>query len=154
MGIRFSGSDWLQDSWAIEDTVALVRQLVPAGVQWVDLSSGGIGDVYQGPKGPGYQVPLSEQVKRETADLQTVAGQPLLVSAVGSITDPRMAADVVEEGRADAVGIGRAALVRPNWPVEAAQALEDERWREFTAPEYHRGKWGLLDRPAEALASR
>lgn len=154
VGIRFSGSDWLQDSWGIEDTVALVRELVPAGVQWVDLSSGGIGDTYQGPKGPGYQVPLAEQVKRGTADLRTVAGQPLLVSAVGSITDPQMAADVVEEGRADAVGIGRAALVRPNWPVEAAQALEDERYREQMAPEYHRGVWGRLDRPAEALASR
>lgn len=152
VGLRISGSDWLEGSWGIDDTVAVVRQIVPAGIQWVDVSSGGIGDVYQGPKGDGYQVPLAEQLKAETADLTTVAGQTLLVSAVGSIRDAELAAAVVAEGRADAVCIGRAALVRPNWPVEAAQALGDERWQEFAAPEYHRGSWGRLDRREPALA--
>ena len=156
LGLRLSGSDWVESSWAVEDTVRLVRALVDDGLDWVDLSSGGIGDTYQGPRGPGYQVPLAETVKRETADLELAPGrglQPgghgpdggprrLFVSTVGSITSHETAEAVLVNDRADAVGIGRAALVRPNWPAEAALALGDERFREFVAAPYHGGKWG------------
>lgn len=156
LGLRLSGSDWVESSWAVEDTVRLVRALVDDGLDWVDLSSGGIGDTYQGPRGPGYQVPLAETVKRETADLELAPGRGLqagdqgpdggprrlFVSTVGSITSHETAEAVLVNDRADAVGIGRAALVRPNWPAEAALALGDERFREFVAAPYHGGKWG------------
>ncbi|XKH55330.1 NADH:flavin oxidoreductase/NADH oxidase [Citricoccus nitrophenolicus] len=158
LGIRLSGSDWLEDSWGEQDTVRLVRELTGLGLDWVDVSSGGIGDVYQGPKGPAYQVPLADAVLAGTADLALGAGQGmpvsddgtsrrLFVSAVGAITDPELAESVLAEGRADAVDIGRAALVHPNWPVEAAQSLGDERWRQLLAPAYHRGSWGRLSTP-------
>ncbi|VXA91016.1 NADH:flavin oxidoreductase/NADH oxidase [Citricoccus sp. K5] len=158
LGIRLSGSDWLEDSWGEQDTVRLVRELTGLGLDWVDVSSGGIGDVYQGPKGPAYQVPLADAVLAGTADLALASGQGmpvsddgasrrLFVSAVGAITDPELAESVLAEGRADAVDIGRAALVRPNWPVEAAQSLGDERWRQLLAPAYHRGSWGRLSTP-------
>lgn len=133
LGVRFSGSDWLTGSWSIEDTVELARQLHAAGLQWVDLSSGGIGDTYQGPRGPGYQVPLAQAVKEAVPDL--------FVSAVGVITDPAQAETVLAEGRADAVCIGRASLVQPNWPVIAAHALDEERAAELPAPQYARARW-------------
>ena len=154
LGLRLSGSDWVQSSWAAEDTVRLVRTLVDDGLDWVDLSSGGIGDTYLGPKGPGYQVPLADAVKRGTEDLVLAAGRGLavdgpdggarrlFVSTVGSITSDETAEAVLVNDRADAVGIGRAALVRPNWPAEAAQSLGDDRFRQFVAASYHGGKWG------------
>lgn len=166
LGIRLSGSDWLEDSWGEQDTVALVRELAGLGLDWVDVSSGGIGDVYQGPKGPAYQVPLAEAVHSGTADLALGAGQGLagdqgqdagarrlFVSAVGAITDPELAESVLTEGRADAVDIGRAALVHPNWPVEAAESLGDERYRELMAPAYHRGSWGRTSTPVRQEAA-
>lgn len=168
LGIRLSGSDWLEGSWGEQDTVALVRELAGLGLDWVDVSSGGIGDTYRGPKGPAYQVPLAEAVRAGTADLPLAPGRGtpdgpgqeghdggarrLFVSAVGSITDPVLAESVLTEGRADAVDIGRAALVHPNWPVEAAESLGDGRYREFTAPAYHRGSWGRTSTPVRQQA--
>ncbi|QCU78865.1 NADH:flavin oxidoreductase/NADH oxidase [Citricoccus sp. SGAir0253] len=163
LGLRLSGSDWLEGSWGEEDTVRLVRELVPLGLDWVDVSSGGIGDTYHGPKGPAYQVPLAEAVRTGTADLALGPGRGtpdpdggarrLFVSAVGSITDPELAESVVAEGRADAVCIGRAALVHPNWPVEAAESLGNERYRQLAAPAYHRGSWGRVSTPLRQAAA-
>jgi 2,4-dienoyl-CoA reductase-like NADH-dependent reductase (Old Yellow Enzyme family) len=158
LGLRLSGSDWLEDSWSIEDSIRLVRELIPHGLDWVDVSSAGIGDTYRGPQGPAYQVPLAEALLTGTADLATGAGRGteapngggarrLFVSAVGSITDPELAESVVVAGQADAVNIGRAALVHPNWPVEAAESLGDDRYRAMLAPAYHRGSWGRLSVP-------
>ncbi|MGM7666382.1 NADH:flavin oxidoreductase/NADH oxidase [Microbacterium sp. A93] len=165
LGIRVSGSDWLEGSWSEQDTVHLVRELSGLGLDWVDVSSGGIGDTYQGPAGPAYQVPLAAAVRAGTADLVLDPGQGmqedtghdagarrLFVSAVGAITDPELAESVLTEGRADAVDIGRAALVHPNWPVEAAESLGDERYRELTAPAYHRGSWGRTSTPVRQQA--
>lgn len=162
LGIRLSGSDWLEDSWGEQDTVTLVRELAGLGLDWVDVSSGGIGDTFQGPTGPAYQVPLAAAVRSGTEDLVLAPGQGfqelpveehdagasrLFVSAVGAITDPELAESVLTEGRADAVDIGRAALVQPNWPVEAAESLGDARYRELLAPAYHRGSWGRTSTP-------
>jgi 2,4-dienoyl-CoA reductase-like NADH-dependent reductase (Old Yellow Enzyme family) len=164
LGLRLSGSDWLEDSWSIEDSIRLVRELVPLGLDWVDVSSAGIGDTYRGPKGPAYQVPLAEALLTGTADLVVAEGRGtevpdgggarrLFVSAVGSITDPELAESVVASGRADAVNIGRAALVQPNWPVEAAESLGDERYRTLLAAPYHRGAWGRLATPVRQAES-
>ena len=165
LGIRPTGSDWLEGSWGEQDTVTLVRELACLGLDWVDVSSGGIGDTYQGPKGPAYQVPLAEAVRAGTADLALSPGRGmpdpghdggarrLFVSAVGSITDPELAESVLTEERADAVDIGRAALVHPNWPVEAAESLGDERYRELVAPAYHRGSWGRTSTPVRQQES-
>ena len=46
--------------------------------------------------------------------------------AVGSITEPRQAQAIIEEGRADAVFLGRELLRNPYWPLHAARALEAE----------------------------
>ena len=166
LGIRLSGSDWLEDSWGEQDTVTLVRELAGLGLDWVDVSSGGIGDTYQGPQGPAYQVPLAAAVRAGTADIALGSGQGmqenpghdagarrLFVSAVGAITDPELAESVLAEGRADAVDIGRAALVHPNWPVEAAESLGDARYRELMAPAYHRGSWGRTSTPVRQQAA-
>ncbi|MFC7401902.1 NADH:flavin oxidoreductase/NADH oxidase [Citricoccus sp. GCM10030269] len=158
LGIRLSGSDWLDGGWSEDDTVRLSRELAAEGLDWVDVSSGGIGDTFQGPTGPAYQVPLAGAVRRGTLDVPVPAGygaafdgneddRRVFVSAVGAITDPELAESVVTEGRADGVSLGRAALVQPNWPIEAAKSLGDDRFREFVAPPYHRAAWGRVSTP-------
>ena len=78
------------------------------------VSSGGISPKQQIPIGPGYQVHLAEQVRNET-------GLPTM--AVGLITEPQQAQDIVAQGRADMIAIARGILYNPHWPWQAAAAL-------------------------------
>lgn len=132
LGVRISGSDWVEGGWSIEETVQLAQEL-EGRVHWFDVSSAGIGDTYEGPKGPGYQVPLAQAVKEGTQDM--------VVSAVGSLTGAEEVAAVVAEGRADAVCVGRAALANPNWPTAAALELGVPEEQVPMARQYFRATW-------------
>ncbi|MGR3425639.1 MAG: NADH:flavin oxidoreductase/NADH oxidase [Pseudooceanicola nanhaiensis] len=125
--VRLSASDFTEGGWTVEDSVALARALGSIGVDVIDCSSGGIGGsatAGRAKRGPGFQVSLAEQVRKE-AEIATMA--------VGLITEPEQAERIVSEGRADLVAIGREALNDPNWPLHAAKALG------AAAPEY--GDW-------------
>ena len=92
------------------------------GVDLVDVSSGGNAPEQQVPVGPGYQVPLARRVR---------AGSGLPVGAVGLITEPWQAEQVLVDGAADAVLLARALLREPHWPLRAAHELGAEaRWPE------------------------
>jgi 2,4-dienoyl-CoA reductase-like NADH-dependent reductase (Old Yellow Enzyme family) len=114
--VRISATDWTDGGWTIEDSVALAKQLEDSGVDLVDCSSGG--NVAQAtiPIGPGYQVPFAERVRRETG---------ILTGAVGLITEPHQAEEIVRSGQADIVLLARQMLRDPYWPIHAAQALGD-----------------------------
>jgi 2,4-dienoyl-CoA reductase-like NADH-dependent reductase (Old Yellow Enzyme family) len=83
----------------------------------IDCSSGGI----NGPataarvvRRPGFQVPFAERVRRETG---------IKTMAVGLILEPELAEDVLRQGQADLIAIGRQALHEPNWPLHAERRL-------------------------------
>jgi 2,4-dienoyl-CoA reductase-like NADH-dependent reductase (Old Yellow Enzyme family) len=120
--VRLSASDWHPHGWDADDTVRLARELRGLGVDLVDCSSGGaVADVTP-PIGPNYQVAFAERVRREAG---------VASGAVGGITDPRQAAAIVHEGRADLVLLGKVLLREPHWPLHAALALGQatrERW--------------------------
>ena len=82
----------------------------------VDCSSGALRpqDLPHYPVGPGYQVPLAEKVRRETG---------IMTAAVGMITDPAQADQIIRNGQADMVYVAREMLRDPYWPVHAARAL-------------------------------
>jgi 2,4-dienoyl-CoA reductase-like NADH-dependent reductase (Old Yellow Enzyme family) len=83
----------------------------------VDCSAGGsVADAPVTP-GPGYQVPFAEEVRREAG---------IATAAVGLITTPELADEVVCNGRADTVALGRELLRHPYWPLEAARVLGHE----------------------------
>lgn len=111
--VRVSATDWLPDGWQPQECVELARMLATAGVDLVDVSSGGNAhaDI---PLSPGYQVPFARQIKEG-------AGVP--TAAVGLVTEPAHAARIVAEGDADAVLLGRQALLEPGWPQRAAAEL-------------------------------
>lgn len=138
LGVRISGSDWVEEGWSIEETVRLARILESEGVHWFDVSSAGLGDGFHGPKGPGYQVPLARAVKEGTARMA--------VSAVGSLTTPQEVEEVLASGAADGVCVGRAALAEPNWPVDAALALGARPQDAPMARQYFRATWPAASR--------
>ncbi len=111
--VRFSGTDWRDDGWSIEDTATVAGWAREAGADFFDVSSGG-NALAEIPVGPGYQVPLATEVKRR-------AGVP--VSAVGLITEPEQAEGIIASGAADAVMVARAALRNPHFPLLAAEEL-------------------------------
>jgi 2,4-dienoyl-CoA reductase-like NADH-dependent reductase (Old Yellow Enzyme family) len=117
--VRVSATDWLDDdptrpSWTLDQTVEFARRLKDAGVDAIDCSSGGNVAHVHIPAGPGYQTPLAARVRRE-------AGIPTV--AVGLISEPAQADQIIRSGQADLVALARAALRNPHWPLEAAIAL-------------------------------
>ena len=115
--VRLSVTDWAQGGITVDDTVVVARWLAGHGVDLVDCSSGGILPTPPPNVGPGYQVPLAEAVRCQ-------AGIP--TSAVGLITTPELAEEIVRNGRADLVVLGRELLRHPFWPLDAAKTLGAE----------------------------
>lgn len=111
---RVSAVDGIEEGWTLEDSVVLARELKARGVDVVDCSSGGISGsstAARVKRQPGFQVPFAEALRRE-ADIKT--------QAVGLITHPRQAEEILQRGQADLIAIGREALYNPNWPRHAA----------------------------------
>lgn len=107
-------ADWIFDrpAWNVEETVSLAVQLRERGVDLIDVSTGG--NVHADiPVGPEYQVDYATKVRE--------AGLP--VSAVGLITEPQHAEEILAAHRADVIEVGRAALKDPYWPRRAAEEL-------------------------------
>ena len=117
--VRLSCSDWADGGVTIEDQVQTARWLKAHGADLVDCSSGG-STAKVPPVGPGYQVPFAEKIRREAG---------IATMAVGLITTPEMAEEIVRNSRADVVALGRELLRSPYWPLQAARALgHDLAW--------------------------
>lgn len=119
LGARFTGSDWLDGGLTAADAVVLAKALKEAGLDYVDVSSGGVSTQGQAslPTSPGYNAAIAEQVRRES-------GLPTRV--VGLIVSPKQAEAMVAEGKADMVALARAFLDDPHWGWHAARALGGE----------------------------
>jgi 2,4-dienoyl-CoA reductase-like NADH-dependent reductase (Old Yellow Enzyme family) len=112
--IRISATDWVEEGWDMDQSVALAARLKPLGVDLVDCSSGGLAPDAKIEIGPGYQVPFAERIRRETG---------ILTGAVGMITEPGQADRIIRSRQADVVLLAREFLRDPYWPLHAAQAL-------------------------------
>ena len=112
--VRVSGTDWVEDGWDIEGTVAFARALEARGCAAIHVSSGGLDPAQDIPVGPNYQVPLARAVK---------AAVSVPVVAVGLITDYEQAEAIVATGDADLIALARTILYDPRWPWHAAAAL-------------------------------
>jgi 2,4-dienoyl-CoA reductase-like NADH-dependent reductase (Old Yellow Enzyme family) len=112
--VRLSCTDWVDGGWTVEESVELARRLKEAGVDLIDCSSGGSVPTAKIPVGAGYQVPFADRIRREAG---------IGTAAVGMITDPMQADQIVRNGHADLVLIARESIRDPNWPLRAARAL-------------------------------
>ncbi|HZP79617.1 MAG TPA: NADH:flavin oxidoreductase/NADH oxidase [Pseudolabrys sp.] len=113
VGARITGSDWRNDGITVDDAVAVAKTLKAAGLDYVDVSSGGITADTRNPTDAGYNVPLAAKV-RETG---------ITTRTVGLIVKPAQAESIIAEGKADMVSLARAMLDDPHWGWHAAQAL-------------------------------
>lgn len=114
LGMRITGTDWLDDGLTPDDAVVHARALERIGFDYVTVSSGSVAPGLKIPVGPGYQVPFAERVKAEVG---------IATMAVGLLVDPRQAEAVVASGKADIVALGRGFLDDPRWVWHAAAQL-------------------------------
>ena len=114
LGARITGSDWREGGLTADDAVAISKALKGEGLDFICISSGGVTADTRNPSEPGYNVPIAERVKREV-------GIP--TRTVGLIVKPEHAEQIVAQGQADLVSLGRAFLDDPHWGWHAAKAL-------------------------------
>jgi len=126
--VRISCTDWMEGGWNIEESVKLAQILKKGGqVDLVDCSSGGVDPRQKIDLHPGYQVPFADAVRSRSG---------IATGAVGMISSPEMAEEIVSSGKADLVVMARAFLNDPYWPLHAAKALKTKiAW----PPQYERG---------------
>ncbi|HEX7486131.1 MAG TPA: NADH:flavin oxidoreductase/NADH oxidase [Vicinamibacterales bacterium] len=114
MFVRISATDWVEGGWSLDESVEFARRLKALGIDLVDCSSGGAVPDAKIPVGPGYQTPLAAAVRK---------GAGIATGAVGMITSPEQAEQIVATGQADAVLLARELLRNPYWPLVAARKL-------------------------------
>ena len=112
--LRISATDWKEGGWTLDDSVKLAAVLNTRGVDLIDCSSGGLAPDAKIQLGPGYQVPFSERIRKETG---------ILTGAVGMITDPQQGEQIIASGQADVISLAREFLRDPYWPLHAAREL-------------------------------
>ena len=115
--VRISASDWTENGWTIDDSVALSAILKNHGVDLIDCSSGGLTKPSNIPVGFNYQVPFAQKIKQQTG---------ILTGAVGLITEAQQANAIIVEEKADLVFLGREMLRNPYFPQKAAFELGQE----------------------------
>jgi 2,4-dienoyl-CoA reductase-like NADH-dependent reductase (Old Yellow Enzyme family) len=138
--VRLSCIDGPPEGWSIQDTFELVRLLHKRGVDLIDCSAGGIqGSPLLGRAAHyGYQVELAAAVRRET-------GVP--TCAVGLIVHASQAEQIIATGKADLVALARELIYNPNWPMDAARKLRDDKG--FDVMQRRGAFW--LERRAETM---
>jgi len=121
VGIRLSGTEYMEDGVMIEDTVAFAKELENKGIDVFHISGGNRHTIHCEIV-PSYQpvafnVWAAEAVKKEVH---------IPVIASGSITSPALAESILEDGKADFVGLGRPLLADPYFPKKAEEGRADE----------------------------
>lgn len=116
LGVRFNGGEFAEGGLGLEEVVQFARELHTLGYDYLHVS-GGYNIYNQTPPAdkPGYMVPFAAAVKEALPDA--------VVITVGLIYEAQQAEEILQEGRADLVAIGRGMLDDPNWPIHAAIAL-------------------------------
>jgi len=113
--LRISATDWKEPAgWTVEQSVELAKMVNGLGVDLIDCSSGGLVPDAKVPATPGYQVPFAEKIRR-------AAG--IATGAVGLITFPDQADQIIRNGQADLVLLARQFLRDPYFPLHAAAEL-------------------------------
>lgn len=115
VGVRFNGEEWSDGGMTLDQAVQFAHELKALGIDYVTPSSGGIVPGIKAPAHqPGYMLHFAERIRRETG---------ITTCAVGGIIWPRQAEQIIADGTADMVAVGRAFLDDQRWGFHAADAL-------------------------------
>ncbi|WP_349407692.1 NADPH dehydrogenase NamA [Pseudalkalibacillus sp. SCS-8] len=125
--VRISADEYNENGYTVEDHVVYAKWMKDLGVDLIDCSSGGVVPAKIRPF-PGYQVKYAEALRKE-AEIAT--------GAVGMITSPLHAEEILQNGRADLIFLARELLRDPYWPRKAADILNYD----LPAPRQYEQGW-------------
>ncbi|KAK3066235.1 NADH-dependent flavin oxidoreductase, partial [Teratosphaeriaceae sp. CCFEE 6253] len=122
--LRLSATDWLEEapkdqvpeSWTEADSVKLAPLLAKAGVDYLDVSTGGNHPLQHPHVKPAYQSDFAIAIKK-------AVGDSMAVGTVGGIDSAKLANELLEEGGLDMVAVGRGFQKNPGLVFEWADAL-------------------------------
>ncbi len=113
--LRLGASDFTDGGSTIEDSIAAVQEFEKAGVDILDISGGFCGyTIPDGSNEQGYFSPLTAAIKK-------VVSIPVILT--GGITQAQAAEELLTEGKADLIGVGRAVLKDSHWAQQAVNSL-------------------------------
>ena len=115
--VRISATDWADGGWDADQSVELSKALCAKGVDLIDVSSGALVPDARIPVGKGFQVPFARKIRDEAG---------VMTAAVGMITEPKHANEIITGGDADLVFIARELLREPYWALKAEYDLGAE----------------------------
>src|SRR5665647_1863395 len=135
LGLRISASDWVDGGWDVMQSAEFAKRLKGLGCDFIHVSSGGVAPNQKIVLGAGYQVRFAREIRQASG---------MITTAVGLITEGQQAEDVLQQGSADLIALGRAFLYQPRWPWQAAATLGGEV---AANPRY----WRCLPRGAQTV---
>lgn len=112
--VRVSATDWVEGGWELEQSKQFAKCLKDIGIDLIDCSTGGLILEANIPAAPGFQVPFAAAIRKDTG---------IATGAVGLITEPAQAEQILLDDQADAIFLARALLRDPYWPLHAAHEL-------------------------------
>ncbi|MGI8468187.1 MAG: NADH:flavin oxidoreductase/NADH oxidase [Pyrinomonadaceae bacterium] len=112
--VRISATDWTAGGWDLEQSIEFCKRLKEIGIDLIDCSTGGNVPHARIPVAPNYQVSFAAAIRAEVG---------IATGAVGMITEPRQAEEILQKGEADAIFIARQFLREPYFPFRAAREL-------------------------------
>lgn len=112
--VRISATDWMENGWDLEQSIEFCKRLNEIGIDLIDVSSGGNVPDAKIPIGPGYQVRFARAIRVQVG---------IKIGAVGLITEPQQAEDILQNGDADAILVAREFLRDPYFAFRAAREL-------------------------------
>lgn len=113
--LRLGAADFMPGGTTIEDSIIAAKAFEQAGIDILDISGGFSGYIVPGLTGQGYFAPLTEAIKKAIA---------IPVILTGGITEAEAAEQLLAEGKADLIGVGRAMLKDSLWAKEAIESLK------------------------------
>lgn len=115
VALRLGACDYMDGGSTLEDSVAAAKILEEAGIDLLDISGGICGYVRPDTQEQGYFSELTEAVKK-------VVHIPVILT--GGITDVNAAESLLEQGKADMIGVGRAMFKDSAWAENAMRSLQ------------------------------
>lgn len=144
LGIRINGEDFVVQGNTLAQSTVIARRFAQLGADYISVSAGSrfedaVTPAEGNPPDPmsgysghrmspwfwwpdGTHVYLAEGVRKAIRE----AGFNTPVVTAGKIREPKHAEEILEEGRADIIGLCRALLADPDWPVKAKEGREKE----------------------------
>ena len=144
VGARINGEEFTREGNTLLQSTRIARRLAQLGIDYISVSAGEriedaeipppntppfAGTGYSGYRmsprwwnPDGVQVYLAEGVRQAVRE----AGYDIPIVTAGKIRTPELAEGILEQGRADIIGMARAILCDPDWPIKARQGRADD----------------------------